>query len=189
MSRKNDRVIVFLNGTSSAGKTSIAKELLKLDYSYKYKSIDSYISSPENQRELKRIKTIDELDNFVDEKISKFNNLISKLYLQGNKIIVDYVLTKPEWSQECEILFSKYPVLLVGVKCPLEVVSNREKKRGDRILGTAKSQFDMAHSGKSYDLEIDTSQYTPSKCAQQIQEYLLNNFTSIKNQNSHSKFC
>jgi chloramphenicol 3-O phosphotransferase len=51
---------------------------------------------------------------------------------------------------------------------PLDVLEERERKRGDRDIGLARWLYDRVHQGIRYDLEIDTSFADPAKCAQQI---------------------
>jgi chloramphenicol 3-O phosphotransferase len=42
------------------------------------------------------------------------------------------------------------------VHCSLEVLIEREKRRGDRLVGSAKRDFETIHIGKLYDLELYT---------------------------------
>lgn len=52
-------------------------------------------------------------------------------------------------------------VYYVGLFAPLDDLEQREKDRGDRLLGLARWQHDRVHKGISYDLEIDTSAHSP----------------------------
>jgi chloramphenicol 3-O phosphotransferase len=51
---------------------------------------------------------------------------------------------------------------------PPEILEERERTRKDRTLGQARAQFDAIHRYCAYDLEIDTSLFTPEQCAAQI---------------------
>lgn len=64
------------------------------------------------------------------------------------------------------------PVLWVGVRCPVEVLVERERRRGDRTIGQARWQHDTVHSWRSYDLELDTAQLSPEQCAALVRERL-----------------
>ncbi|HRL14697.1 MAG TPA: hypothetical protein PKX07_22635, partial [Aggregatilineales bacterium] len=55
-----------------------------------------------------------------------------------------------------------------GIRCPLAVLEQRERDRKDRTLGQARAQFDVIHAGKTYDVEVDTSQADAAACAAQI---------------------
>jgi chloramphenicol 3-O phosphotransferase len=88
----------------------------------------------------------------------------------GNNIVADHVLVEPVWAQECARLFSPLPAYLVGVQCPLEVLEQRERDRKDRTLGQACAQFEVIHKYVQYDLEVDTSRFSPDECAIRIIE-------------------
>ena len=60
------------------------------------------------------------------------------------------------------------PCLFVGVRCPVEIAAERERRRGDRAPGGA-LVFDRAvHSPGIYDLEVDTSVHDPDESASLI---------------------
>ena len=81
---------------------------------------------------------------------------------------MDHVLVESEWRQECLVLFSGLPAYLVGVRCPLDVLEERERARKDRTLGQSRLQHEIVHRGLTYDLEVDTSLLTAMECAEQI---------------------
>ncbi len=56
----------------------------------------------------------------------------------------------------------------IGVHCRLDIAVNREANRPDRSTGMAASQASAVHRGVKYDLEIDTTDRTPSNCARDI---------------------
>ena len=97
---------------------------------------------------------------------------IAALSKAGNNVIADHVLVEPAWLQECIELFSDLPAYLVGVRCPLEVLEQREKDRENRTLGQARAQFDLVHAQALYDLEVDTSISSPAECALQIKAFI-----------------
>lgn len=92
----------------------------------------------------------------------------------GNNIIFDHVLWEAGWLSECLRLLEGVEVLFVGVRCPLDVVEQRERDRGNRFLGQARGHFDIVHAHRIYDLEIDTSVSTPEEGALEIVERLKN---------------
>jgi len=58
---------------------------------------------------------------------------------------------------------------LIGVRCSLDVVNDRERLRPGRFPGTATSHFHEVHAhGANYDLQVDTSNMTPRECAERI---------------------
>ena len=56
----------------------------------------------------------------------------------------------------------------VGVHCPIAILREREKERGDRLIGEAEYHLQNVHSYGTYDFEIDTSQSSPQECAATI---------------------
>lgn len=67
--------------------------------------------------------------------------------------------------------------LFVGVRCPVEVAIERERLRGDRAPGGAEI-FDRAvHKPGIYDLVVDTSILDPAECASVILDAAAANVT------------
>jgi chloramphenicol 3-O phosphotransferase len=63
-------------------------------------------------------------------------------------------------------------VLFVGVRCTLDELEHRERTRADRRIGLAKQQYAIVHAHGVYDLDVDTSIYSPIECALQIKKVL-----------------
>ncbi len=91
---------------------------------------------------------------------------------RGNNILTDHVFVEKVWVDECANLFAEMNAYLIGVKCPLEVVEQREADRKDRTLGQARLQYDVIHKYVKYDLEVDTSLLNSEECADKIIERL-----------------
>lgn len=66
-----------------------------------------------------------------------------------------------------------YPVLLVGVHCPIEELDRREAARGDRNPGQARGQLDFVHQREIYDIEVDTHKDGVAACAARVSEELV----------------
>ena len=158
--------ILFLNGASSSGKSSIAKALqTMIDVPCFHLCIDDYLAAlqkdlwdrPERvQREWLHI-------------IRGFHAAAAAIARAGNTVIVDDVLENdPPWVENLLTLFEGLDVLFVGVHCPLAELERREQARGDRKRGMARLQFDQVHSQALYDLEVDTSRLSPEACADRI---------------------
>ena len=104
--------------------------------------------------------------------VSGMHHAIATLSARGINVVADHVLVEPGWLQECAALFAVLPAWLVGVRCPLEVLEEREKGRGDRTLGQARLQHERVHAHDTYDLEVDTSLLTAEECAEKIRQRL-----------------
>jgi chloramphenicol 3-O phosphotransferase len=99
---------------------------------------------------------------------SGMHHAIAALAQQGNNVLADHVLVEPSWVLECARLFADFPAYLIGLRCPLEVLEKRERKRKDRTLGQARLQYQAVHAFTRYDLEVNTSLLPPLECAGQI---------------------
>jgi chloramphenicol 3-O phosphotransferase len=86
----------------------------------------------------------------------------------GNDLLVDDVFIDPAWPDEWRRELADLELLLVGVVAPLHVLEERERARGNRILGEARAQVDVIHRGIEYDLIVDTSRQSPEDCARSI---------------------
>ena len=167
--------IIILNGTSSSGKTSIIKALQDvLEEPYLEAGIDKFIwMLPE--RYLDRPLWDDVLGlaakagNMGMRLAAGMHGAIESLSKSGLNVIADHVLVEPDWWQDCAERFSSLPAYLIGIRCPLEVLEQREKVRRNRTMGQAKAQYHMVHGQEIYDLEVDTSLSSPEECARQIE--------------------
>lgn len=171
--------IIFLNGTSSSGKTSLTKKLQERSNDlYFHLSLDVY----ENMSSEKHLE-----NNYWDtlKCASAMHNSIKTFSDAGLNVIIDHVILDiPEekgWLEECVELLLDYPIFFVRVNCPIHELERRERQRGDRDIGQAKWQFERIHGHGIYDLEVNTYENTIDECAEQI-------MTNIKLDNNSSAF-
>jgi chloramphenicol 3-O phosphotransferase len=187
--------IFFLNGASSAGKTSIAKIIsekiskphlyIGLDDMYyklipqKYWADDPYLYTGEHPIEpdirkhnLPDFLFTELMQNIFPEFMKGFHKSFSTYAETGINIIVDHVLQEKEWLYECMEYLKEYDVFYIGIKCEQDILGEREKSRGDRYLGMAEHQCHKVHDDSIYDFEIDTSFKSPEVCACEIIEFI-----------------
>lgn len=107
--------------------------------------------------------------------ISAFHRSIPCLAGCGFPVIVDHVIESRLWAAECARVLQGYDAFFVGIHCPLEVLEERERKRGDRTIGFARWQFDRVHRYGEYDLTIDTSISSPDHSAEILVSLLSSN--------------
>lgn len=168
--------IILLNGTSSSGKTSILQALQDiLEEPYLNAGIDKFIwMLPKRYLE----KPLwDDVLGLADQGgatghllFHGMHQAIAALSRAGNHVLADHVLVESTWLKECVDLFCELPAYFVGIRCPLEVLEQREKNRRNRTLGQAKAQYGIVHAHEIYDIEVDTSILSPVKCALQIKD-------------------
>lgn len=187
--------IILLNGTSSSGKTAIAKALQEiLEGYYIHTGIDHYLERiPEKFHVISDGKTPAVADGIMwvypegDTRLAELRlgpagiNLVKGMYHavaaladEGNDLIIDDVIFDPRALREAINVLHEFNILFIGVRCPLEIAKKREKERGDRTLGLVEAHYDIVHSHGVYDLEIDTSVLTPTEGASQIKDHLEN---------------
>lgn len=170
--------ILFINGTSSSGKTSLVKALQKeLPEPYLDMGIDRfiwmlpsrYLDRPLWDEVLGKAEHSGTLGLIL---FSGMHHAIAAAAGRGLNIIADHVFVETSWVEECTRLFADKNAYLIGLYCPLEVLEQREKERKDRTLGQARLQFDIIHKYVTYDLVLDTSQLSTEECVEQIKERL-----------------
>ncbi len=178
--------IIFINGASSSGKSSLLRALQdRLAAPYLEAGIDKFIFMLPG-RYLER-PLWDEVLGLADHAggaghtlVSGMHAAIAALARAGNNVLADHVLVEAAWARECAGLFADLPAYLVGVRCPLEVLEQREKSRKNRTLGQARLQYDLVHKYVTYDLEVDTSMLRPEECALAVEERLSNPPQALK---------
>ena len=185
--------IIFLNGTSSSGKTLIAKTLQELlDGYYIHTGIDHYLERvPERFHVHADGSSPSIAEGFLwihadaNQQVTEIRlgpaglRLLKGMYRAaaalasaGNDLIIDDVLFDPRALPEAVDALHMFNVLFVGVRCPLAVAEQRERERGDRFLGLVTAHHELVHAHKLYDLEVDTSISSEMDCALQIKQRL-----------------
>ena len=81
-----------------------------------------------------------------------------------NVIVDDVVLDEQAWTQWVSELGTLDP-FWVRVDCPIEVCERRERARADRLPGLARSQATVVHRYPRYDYAVDTSTAPPAELA------------------------
>ncbi|MCH6160571.1 chloramphenicol phosphotransferase CPT family protein [Streptomyces marispadix] len=161
--------IIFLNGTSSSGKSSIARELLGIldDGVFFHMAVDGF-----NAMRTKRSLPQQDLDAALRRTRMGFHRSIAAMAEAGNDVVVDHVLSEPWRLIDCLTVLCPQDVVFVGVHCSREELARREEARGDRPSGLAALQYDVVHQHGDYDFECDTTARSPRECAALIKEFL-----------------
>ncbi len=194
--------IILLNGPSAAGKSSIQNELQKqFQHLYLKAGIDTFFDALIAEPDLSNFEQTKSFAQYTpdgvlirkatlskdaegfpivpleigpagDKIISGMHSAIAAYGERGNNMVVDYILYKPEWLPDLVQALKNNRVYLIGVKAPLEVLEEREKKRGTSPVGHARSHYHTVHQGMLYDLEMDVSHMTPEQSARKIIEFI-----------------
>jgi chloramphenicol 3-O phosphotransferase len=160
--------IILVNGTSSSGKTTLVRGLQRaLPELWLEMGIDRFAYAVPGR--VAGQPTWPLLFRYVRPEGATdgpftIETTPAALAGAGLNVIVDHVLLEGAWLEECRRLWAPFRVLTVGVRCPLEVVRQRERDREDgRTLGQAEAHFEVVHRWGPYDVEVDTSVLTPEE--------------------------
>jgi chloramphenicol 3-O phosphotransferase len=183
-------VLIYLNGPSSAGKTSIVHALQDLmQEPYLHVSIDIPrrfygFDGADADQGFKWVNAHDEKGPMVvftsglwgAKLITGMYRAHAGLVTSGNNVVMDAIILWQESLIQAVWALEGLRVYFVGVRAPLEILEERERVRGDRALGMARGQHKIVHDYVykygSYDLEIDTSLHTSQECALIIKKYI-----------------
>ena len=161
--------IIFLNGPSSAGKTTLAWELQTNAPGYWYwLPLDHFFDAVPSQQWEK-----DEREGFRIA-YDLHHDCVKLASDQGKDVIVDTVICDKDTFASFERKLSDCAVIMVKVTCPVEELNRREIARGDRDIGLAAGQAEIMVPQKNYDLIVDTHAQTTAECARRIIELLEN---------------
>jgi len=170
--------IVLLNGVGSAGKSAIAKALQTMTTRpFLHVQMDAFIDMMpegslghpdwlvfETAEEGGKPSVVIRVGPVAERLFRGMRHAIAAMAAQGNNLIVDDVMMGSAGAEYAALL-AAFEVHLVGVFAPLAVLEERERQRGDRMIGLARWQYERVHAGIAYDLEVDTSEATPEACA------------------------
>ena len=159
--------IIFLNGVTSAGKTSIVEALQERE------DIFFYVVANDLFQEMIGDKYLREnYWKYLSEVIIMMYHA-AKLYSDmGKNILIDGILVEreeitPHYQQLLEILKNN-PLDLVEVYCPLDVCRKRNIVRGDRYENQSDEQHKLMAKNIEYTLRVDTSLFSADECAEII---------------------
>ncbi len=189
-------MIIFLNGTSSSGKSVIAREIMhQSDRPFLYYSIDHLVNfwidekfvafedEPKSWFFQQHVVNIIEtqpshvqgpdVDQLRWDMIEAFTVLIKK----GYDLIIDEVLLKKEiFEHYAHALCQSKTVYLVKIICDLIEAERREKQRSDRYLGLTRTLYDKVYiTPPDYDFEVNTSTLSIVQSAHSILDFINKN--------------
>jgi len=194
--RACDGTVIVLNGPSGSGKSSIqnAFQSLMLPNLWIKVGIDNLFDAPmpditpENMERWQSPNPIRWVETTTGrggsqvitlmvgdqgEKVAyAMNSAIAAYARNGNNVIVDYIAYDQKWLADLKRKLSTCNAYYVAVDIPLEVLEERERARGTSPSGHARSHYDTVYGPYSYDLRVNSAQYSPEEIAQQIKKIL-----------------
>jgi chloramphenicol 3-O phosphotransferase len=174
--------VILLNGTSSAGKTSIARALqADLPGLWMHVGLDHFLTMmPLKLHGVPSgMQWLHERDGALpvqlgDEGyavIESFHRAVAAIAVHV-PVVVDDVIFEPRLLAHWLETLSDLDVFFVAVDCELEELERREVARGDRPTGQARWQVGVVHSHGCYDFTVDTTATSAYACAGAIVDAL-----------------
>ena len=161
--------IVYLSGLTSTGKSSIVKALQsRTDCLWCALGFDLF-------EETLPVRAAD--DSALYARAIRAMYAAAKSFSdQGVDVFIDGLLMDqpglaPHGSA-VEETFAGYPLTLVQVTCPLDVLRQRNIARGDRRPDQSELQAKLVDPNAKYHIVLDTSARTPEQCAQALLDAL-----------------
>ena len=163
--------IIYLNGVTSTGKTSISRELQRQSEKIIYNLSNDMISYILNRERYNKDYWGTLFNTFY-----VMYDLAVMLADKGDDVIVDaMVVNPPGISGHYEYIldvFRDSKLAMVEVYCPLEECRRRNIARGDRREFQSQEQYDTMVLDVVHDLTINSFENDSATCAAQILEFI-----------------
>lgn len=156
--------IIFLNGVTSSGKTSIAKALQERNDIFFYAVANDLFQQMVGEKYLRK----NYWKHLSDVIIMMYHT--AKLFSDhGKNVIIDGMLLEhpemtPHYDGLKEIL-KDCPLDIVEVYCPLDICRKRNIERGDRYASQSEEQSILMAKNVAYSMKVDTGIHSPAECA------------------------
>jgi chloramphenicol 3-O phosphotransferase len=171
--------VVLLHGTSSSGKTTVARAVQTLsEEPWLRLGIDTFWNAIDERwmehgsRAAEGFLWRDDatiVPGPVGHRLAEgMRAAVAACARCGNDLLVDDVFIDRRWLDGWRAELAGLEWLLVGLRASLPVLEERERTRGNRITGEARAQADVIHAGIDYDLVVDTGSQSPEECARAI---------------------
>lgn len=118
------------------------------------------------------MRSPDEVRQAYDVHCENLRSSLARLVDTPFEILVDLVLRDEKQLQDTFRVLSGRPMYLVGVRAPLEVLEERERRREDRGAGMAREQVADPAFDRNYDVVVDTSTHSPEEGAMAIRDFM-----------------
>ena len=185
--------VVVINGTSSAGKTTLAHAFQEARAAAgecwvvfgiddfvprlprRWVAIDAWSGSLADDG-VRLVRDGDraryEIGALGRRLKSAYRRSIADVARAGLNVVVDDVtIERDEWDEWCEALAGLDP-FWVALRCDVDVAATREATRGDRVRGLARGVDDLVHRFPTYDLELDSTATSADDLVHLLAAYL-----------------
>jgi len=160
-------IVLFLNGVTSTGKTTLAKAIQERA------DVNFYTFSNDTFQQMISMKFLQQdYWKYLSEAILQAYQTAKMMSDNGIHVIYDGMLLeieqlKPHY-EKLKNIFKDSKFKLVEVSCPLEICRQRNIARGDRGVNQSHEQNSFMAKEGLHDITVDTSVSTPEQCADLI---------------------
>ena len=159
--------IIYLNGVTSSGKTSIVEALQVRRDIFFYVVANDLFQEMIGESYLK-----ENYWKYLGEVIILMYHTAKLFSDMGKNVIIDSILVEregiaPHYERMQEILRDN-PLDIVEVYCPLDICRQRNIARGDRYESQSDEQAGLMAKGIRYSFHVDTGRLSPDECADAI---------------------
>ena len=159
--------VIFLNGVTSAGKTSIVEALQEREDVFFYVVANDLFQEMVGERWLRK-----DYWKELSQVVLLMYRTAKLLSDEGHHVLIDGILVeRPEFDGHLRRLLDimkDSPLDIVEVACPLDICRARNIARGDRYEMQSDEQAALMARGIPYALRVETNLHTPEACAEQI---------------------
>jgi len=158
-------LVVVIDGASSSGRTSLVNRFCeRVPDAYCKAHIDAFVT----QLPPATWEACGSTDEGWATIGRAFNEHLLALSRQHERVIADAFYKLPGARQHLLATFRRQALFLVQLYCELDELERRERQRGDRRPGLARSQFGAVYSFTGHDLRIDSTHRSVDACADQL---------------------
>lgn len=159
--------IIFLNGVTSSGKTSIVDALQCREDVFFYVVANDLFQEMVGERYLRENywKYLSEIIIMMYHTAKLYSDMGKNVLIDG--ILVEREEIKPHYQRLLEILKDN-PLDIVEVYCPLDICRQRNIIRGDRYEMQSEEQHALMAENIKYSIRVDTSILSAGECAEKI---------------------
>ena len=159
--------IIYLNGVTSSGKTSIVEALQARRDVFFYVVANDLFQEMIGEEYLQ-----EDYWKYLGEVIIMMYHTAKLFSDMGKNVIIDSILVEregvaPHYERMKEILGNN-PLDIVEVYCPPEICRQRNIDRGDRYESQSDEQAELMAKDIRYSMRVDTSLLSPAECADKI---------------------
>lgn len=188
--------VILLNGTSSAGKTTVARMIQQLrPEPIQHIALDQFrdglpdrfrglnspegtpgarglnvvpVHAPERPSEPEVSGTAIHFGDVGLRMLTGMRHAIAAFAKAGNDVVVDDMRLDPNYLSDYLAALTGIGVTFAAIHCDAATLNRRETERPGRFPGTAVLHMHSVHAGCIYDVEVNTATMSPRQCAESI---------------------